>query len=213
MTLVRRSIRDRALLKRRRIIGGSVWSSIWNGIKRFISSDTGKKIIKTGISTAAEHAPGLLGKAWNWIKGKITGKKSEDQVPEEIKSLSKKVGDVAEKKLIGFIDRKLKPQEKQPEAAQPSRESDNSDDVNLGDYTGSLPEGYGMRKRGRGRGKGMAPLGAGPLPPIGTGMQPLGLGMRPLGASSAIPSSKLTTDMLRTLQNIVKKGSGIKLTR
>jgi hypothetical protein len=199
MAQIRRSLRDKALLKRRRIIGGSLWSNIWGGIKKFVGSDTGKKLIKTGISTVADAAPGLLGRAWNWIKGKITGKKENDKLPEEVTTLAKKVGNEAEKKVIGFIERKLAPKQAEVPKPVPIPVDNTSDEPSLSDYSAIQPEGYGMRRR---KGKGMAPLGA--------GMTPLGAGLAPLGAGRG---RGLTSESMKLLQNLAKKGSGVKLTR
>lgn len=188
MTLLMRRVHGRNLMRRKRIIGGSVWSSIWGAVKKFATSEAGKNLVRTGVSKAAEAAPGLIGRAWNWIKSKFTGKKSEDKLPEEVTTLSKKAGDKITEKVLGFIDKKLGPQPSQE--VQPPQ---TSQETNVADYKAIMPEGWGLR-----------PLGAGTMP-IGVGISPLGAGKK------KAKKSGLSSENQKVLSKLAKMGRGVKL--
>ena len=157
----------RELLKRKRVIGSGVIDSLWGFLKKAITSEPAKNLIKSGVSKAAEAAPGLLGRLWNWVKSKVTGKPSDDKVPEALPALSKQVGDKLSDAVLGFVDRKFKDKPAAPPAALSAAPSKLSDETDLSDYKGSLPEGFGVRplgggtksRKGKGEGKGISPLG------------------------------------------------------
>lgn len=108
--------------KRHRIVhGGSLWSTILNLGKQFVGSQTGKKLLSSAGQYALKEGPGLLGKAWDWIKTKLGIKKPApppqeskpgptiEELPDEpISSTTKSISDI-DRRMVGLGMQKVPP--------------------------------------------------------------------------------------------------------